>query len=66
MSREKEWQDQGDYQVGRIDGKSVVLARGGTFTSTKREDLPLWVMATCRDADDAARIVAALKAGSSG
>ena len=58
----KTWQPQGDWQVGRIDGSWRVLTRGGTFTASKRADLPLWTMATCANPDDAQRIVRALQA----
>ncbi len=57
----REWHRQGDWQVGRIDGKWVVLARGGTYSNRRREDLSLHVVATCRDDLDAERIVSALR-----
>ena len=53
------WHQQGDYQLGRIDGEWVVLARGGSYAN-KRDALPLRTIATCVDRLDAERIVAAL------
>lgn len=58
---DKVWHNLCDWQAGHIDGKWVVLARGGTFTHRRVETLPLHVVATCPSDLDAERIVAALR-----
>lgn len=55
------WHNLGDWQTGRVDGAWVILCRGGDYSSRRREDLPLRVMATCKSDLDAGRIVEALR-----
>ena len=54
------WHQQGDYQLGHIDGEWVVLARGGSYANKRGTFMPLRRIATCADRLDAERIVEAL------